>query len=84
MTKKTMHRLVSLPMVALMVGGVISCSEGPPRGREARGGAGGGSDLTDAAFKSEERTRHSGPGTVDVEGTADGTERPMTLDLPAR
>ena len=50
MTQKTRHRLIVLPMAALLVGGLISCSDGPPRGREGRGGATGGSELTNAAL----------------------------------
>ena len=52
MTRRTKHRLVTLPLAALMVGGLISCGDAPPRGRGARGGAvaGGGSELTNAAL----------------------------------
>jgi len=50
MTQRTKHRLITLPVTALLVGGLISCSEGPPRGREGRGGATGGSELTNAAL----------------------------------
>ncbi len=50
MTEKTKHRLIALPMAALLVGGLISCSEGPPSGRGGRGGAAGGSELTNAAL----------------------------------
>jgi nitrous-oxide reductase len=52
MTQRTKHRLVTLPLAALMVGGLIGCGDAPPRGRGARGGAaaGGGSELTNAAL----------------------------------
>ena len=44
MRTKTKHRLVTLPMVALFLGGVISCGDGPPRRGEGRGGAAAGGD----------------------------------------
>jgi len=51
MTQKTKHRLIALPMAALLVGGSISCSEGPPSGRGGRGqAAAGGSEITNAAL----------------------------------
>ena len=51
MTQKTKHRLIALPMVALLLGGLISCSEGPPSGRGGRGqAAAGGSEITNAAL----------------------------------
>jgi len=51
MKQRTKHWRVGLPLIALLVGGLVSCSDGPPRGREARGGtAAGGSELTNAAL----------------------------------
>jgi len=51
MKQRTKYWRVALPLVALMVVGLASCSEGPPRGPGARGsGATGGSELTNAAL----------------------------------
>jgi nitrous-oxide reductase len=48
MTQETKHRLITLPLAVLLIGGLISCGDAPPQ-RGARGG-GGGSALTEAAL----------------------------------
>ena len=48
MTQETKHRLITLPLAVLLIGGLISCGDAPPQ-RGARGG-GGGSALAEAAL----------------------------------
>ncbi len=47
MRVKYSRELVTLPLIALLAFGLVSCGKTPPRGRQARGS---GSEITDAAL----------------------------------